>query len=204
VRDADLIVLATPIPRILADLPRLAPLLSPGAVVTDVGSAKAQIARVGDEALPPGAWVPGHPMAGSERSGVEASEAGLFEGAVWALTPTGHTGGVALSRVRDLAEAVGARTVSLSPDAHDEAVAVTSHLPHVLAYALAAVAGERARTNPHLFDLAAGSFASATRVAQSSPELWQGIAQTNRAALADVLRELRAQLDNTNRCPQRQ
>lgn len=194
---ADLVVLATPVPQILADLPRLAPLLSPGAIVTDVGSTKGQIARAGDDALPGSAFVAGHPMAGSERSGVEAGHAELFIEATWALTPTARTDPTALARVRALAQAVGARTLVLDPDAHDRAVALTSHLPHVLAYALAALAGEAAKSTPHLYDLAAGSFASATRVADSSPELWQGIAASNQEALASAIRAFRADLDIT-------
>lgn len=197
VHQADLVVLATPVPQILADLPRLTSLLSPGAIITDVGSTKGQIARAGDDALPAGTFVAGHPMAGSERSGVEAAHAELFIEATWALTPTAQTDTNALARVRALAQAVGARTLVLDPEAHDKAVAVTSHLPHVLAYALSALAGEAANSTPHLYDLAAGSFASATRVAGSSPDLWQGIAFSNRDALAAVLRAFRTDLDAT-------
>ena len=197
ISQADLVVLATPVPQILADLSRMAPLLSPGAIVTDVGSTKGQIARAGDAALPGGAFVAGHPMAGSERAGVEAAHAELFIEATWALTPTARTDENALARVRALAQAVGARTLVLEPDAHDKAVAVTSHLPHVLAYALAALAGDMAKNTPHLFEMAAGSFASATRVAGSSPELWQGVALSNREALADALRAFRTDLDAT-------
>lgn len=195
-RDADLVALATPIDQILTDIERAGPFLSPGAIVTDVGSTKGQIARAADAHLPPGAFVPGHPMAGSERSGVESAAPTLFNNATWALTPTDTTNGDALRRVQALAQAVGARVLVLDPDEHDRAVAVTSHLPHVLAYALLALARERASaSDPHLFDLAAGSFASATRVAASSPDLWRDIALTNREALADALRAYRADLD---------
>jgi prephenate dehydrogenase len=134
-------------------------------------------------------------MAGSERSGVEAADPDLFEGAVWALTPTESTDPGALARVRALAEAVGARARTLSPDEHDRAVAITSHLPHVLAYALSALAAAEAEQNPSLYALAAGSFASATRVAASPPELWRDVALTNREALAAALRAYRADLD---------
>jgi prephenate dehydrogenase len=194
VQNADLVVLATPIRQILADLERLPALLSSGAVVTDVGSTKGEISRAGDQWIPGGAFVPGHPMAGSERAGVEAARPELFIEATWVLTPTSVTNQEALQGVRHLAQAVGARTILLDPDAHDRAVAVTSHLPHVLAYALAALAGAESETNPHLFDLAAGSFASATRVAASSPELWQEIALSNREALLNAVRGYQAGL----------
>jgi len=195
IRDADLIVLATPIRQILSDLARLAPLLSASAVVTDVGSTKEEIARVGAQYIPRGNFVAGHPMAGSERSGVEAARPDLFQDATWALTPTETTSDEAVKRVRTLAQQVGARVVLLAPEEHDRAVAVTSHLPHVLAYALAAVAGKQAEQSAHLYELAAGSFASGTRVAASAPELWRDIALTNRAALAAALRDCREELD---------
>lgn len=192
---ADLVLLAAPVPRILEQLRELAPLLAPGAAVTDAGSTKGEIARVGAEALG-AAFVPGHPMAGSERSGVDAARGDLFLEATWALTPTPVSDPGAVERVRAFAQGLGARVLTLDPDAHDRAVAVTSHLPHVLAYALAALAGREAQETPHLFDLAAGSFASATRVAGSPPELWEGIALSNRDALLVALRgyvgELRA------------
>lgn len=195
VSDADLVVLATPVGQILADLGRLAPLLKPGAVVTDVGSSKQDIAHAGDAHLPGGAFVAGHPMAGSERAGVEAARPDLFQEATWALTPTDRTDDKALQSVRRMAQALGARVLTLSAEEHDRCVAVTSHLPHVLAYALSAIAGEQAGTAPHLYDLAAGSFASGTRVAASPPELWHEIAMTNRNALAEAVRACRAELD---------
>ena len=194
VRNADLIVLATPIGQIIADLERLPTLLSPQAVVTDVGSTKSEIAREGDRLLTNGAFVPGHPMAGSERSGVEAARPDLFTEATWALTPTDATKPEALQTVRHLAQAVGARTIILDPHSHDRAVAVTSHLPHVLAYALTTLALAESQGNPHLPDLAAGSFASATRVAGSSPELWRDIALSNRVALLEAIRAYRGLL----------
>jgi len=195
VRDADLIVLCTPIPKILSDLERLPALVRPETILTDVGSAKAEIAAAGDRAFPGGTFIPGHPMAGSERSGVEAARHDLFMEAVWAFTPTATTDPTALNRVRHLAQEVGARTITLAPDAHDRAVAVTSHLPHVLAYALAALATDQAKRNPQLLDLAAGSFASATRVAASSPEMWLDIVMTNRTAVLESLQAYRADLD---------
>lgn len=190
-----MVVLATPVSQILSDLVRLPGLLAPDALVTDVGSTKGEIARLGDGHLPGGAFVPGHPMAGSERSGVEAARGDLFLEATWAFTPTEQTRPDALSRVRHMAQEVGARVITLTPEAHDRAVAVTSHLPHVLAYALAAIAGEAATADPHVWDLAAGSFRSGTRVAHSSPALWREIVLSNRDALVDALRACRSELD---------
>lgn len=189
----DLVILATPVEQICIDLARYASLIAPNAVVTDVGSVKSRIVEVGEKHLLHN-FVGGHPMAGSEKSGWEHARADLFENATWAITSTRQTSPNARQCVRDLAEAVGARVVELSPQDHDRAVAVTSHLPHLLAYALASVGGASAETDPHLFDLAAGSWASGTRVAQSSPELWRGIVMTNRDALLRALRDCQAEL----------
>ncbi len=193
VRDADLIFLATPIGQILADIEKLPGLLAPNAIVTDVGSTKGEIADAGDRFLP-NHFVPSHPMAGGEKSGVEAARADLFENATWAITPTERTNPDAQNTVRRLALAFGSRVITLSPPAHDAAVAAISHLPHVLAYALASVAGKEAEQNPHVLNLAAGSFASGTRVAHSSPDLWREIAFSNREALANAVRLCQAEL----------
>ncbi|MDX1934355.1 MAG: prephenate dehydrogenase/arogenate dehydrogenase family protein [Capsulimonadales bacterium] len=195
---ADLVVLATPIPQILADIERLAALADFQGIVTDVGSIKGEIAARGARFLPD-RFIGSHPMAGSEKAGVRFASADLFVGATWVLTPTEGTPADRCERVRFLAGAIGARLLELSPDAHDRAVAVTSHLPHILAYALAAVAGDRAEAEPDLPAVAAGSFASGTRVAQSSPELWQGICSGNRAAVLEALRAYSAELDEVRR-----
>ena len=152
---ASLVVLATPVPQILSDLARLPALLAPGAIVTDVGSIKGEICAAGDTHLA-GRFVGSHPMAGSEKAGVEAARPDLFVGATWVITPTEATLPNTTERVHAIASGVGAKVLVLPPDAHDKAVAVTSHLPHVLAFALAKLAGERAITEPHLFEVAAG------------------------------------------------
>ncbi len=196
VAGADVVFVCAPVTAAAALLPRLASCVGPGAVVTDVGSVKEAVASAARSAFPRGNFVPGHPMAGSERSGVGAASATLFEGAVWALTPEpGRTDPEAVARVAALAEGLGARPLVMDAAAHDAAVAMTSHLPHVLAYALAASAREAGQTNPYLMDLAAGSFASATRVAASPPAMWTGIALANREALLAALAAFRAELD---------
>ena len=190
--EADLIVLCTPVPNIVADLPGVLAAAKPGSVITDVGSVKSVIvdASGGDPR-----FVGSHPMAGSEHAGIYAATAELFRDATWALTPTDYTDPAALAAVRTLARGVGARARSLTPTLHDDAVALTSHLPHLIAYALMAQAGERAEDNPDLPFMAAGSFAGATRVAGSSPALWQGITLANREALSAALSAYRERLD---------
>ena len=183
---ADLVILACPVGAIVTELGRLSPSLHEKAMVTDVGSVKGPIAAAG-QALG-GAFVPGHPMAGGERGGMEFARADLFEGASWALTPDSQTRPEALAKVSSFVERLGARVVTMTPEEHDLSVATTSHLPHLLAYALSATAGEKPR-------LEGASFREATRVASSSPELWRDICHMNRKALGDSLDRCISELD---------
>jgi prephenate dehydrogenase len=192
VRDADVVVLCTTVGHIVDSLPDVLARVKPGAVVTDVGSTKGAIC--GRAAGCP-RFVGGHPMAGSEQAGVEAATPLLFEEATWAVTPTGETDAGARHTVERLAREVGATTLTLSPDAHDAILAVTSHLPHVLASALMRQADGARRAHPPLTQLTAGSFADATRVAASPPPIWRDVCLTNREALRDALAAFRAELD---------
>ena len=194
--DADLIVLCTTVGHIRETLGGTLALAKPGAVVTDVGSTKSAIvAAAGGDPR----FVGGHPMAGSEQGGVEAATALLFSEATWAVTPTETTDDGAREAVESLAREVGAATLTLPPDAHDAMLAVTSHLPHVLASSLMRQAAATQERHPQTRRLTAGSFADATRVAASSPELWRDVCLTNRDALRDALRAFRGELDTLER-----
>lgn len=186
--DADLVVLAAP-PRALPGLVREAgDRVRRGAVITDVGSVKGPVVRAMD-ALPEGVGaVGGHPMAGSERSGVDAADARLFEGAPWALVSTRRTDDAALEAVRRLIAAVGARPVPVDAAEHDRAVAVTSHLPALAACALALAADRAAEATPAVRALVGPGFRSATRLAAAPPALTADLLGGNRAALADAAR----------------
>jgi prephenate dehydrogenase len=188
---ADLIVLCTPVGKIMQDLGVVISNARPSAVITDVGSVKSPIVAAAGGCAQ---FVGGHPMAGSEQTGVEAAKDTLFEEATWAITPGEHTDPEAVARVQRLAQSVGAQTLLISPRDHDAAVAVSSHLPHVLANALMLIAARRAGTNSGLPQLCAGSFADATRVAASSPEMWRDICLANATALADVLAQMEGTL----------
>ncbi|MBC8139793.1 MAG: prephenate dehydrogenase/arogenate dehydrogenase family protein [Fibrella sp.] len=188
VRDADLVILAVPVEVILELLPRLAPLLKPHTVVMDVGSVKKAVVRAGKNASPL-AFIGSHPMAGGERGGVQNARADLFEGATWAVVPPINYIGDDIEYVSDFVTALGAKPLVMFDSAHDEAVALTSHLPHVLAYTLSAMrANHSAGRQKHLLALSAGSWKSATRVAESPPELWTQIAVQNAPSLAALLR----------------
>ncbi|RDV80935.1 prephenate dehydrogenase [Ammonifex thiophilus] len=191
VKGADLVVVATPIGAIVPTLESLAPHLEPGTVVTDVGSTKREIVEAAEKlaAKYSFAFVGGHPMAGSERTGVENADPYLFENAYYILTPTPSTPAEAISRVEELVEAVGARKVAIPPDLHDYYVAAVSHLPHCLASALCNLIASLPEKEA-ILPLAAGGFRDTTRVAAGDPALWRDILLTN----TDPLRELLALL----------
>lgn len=187
-RDADLVLVATPVGQMGAVLRALAPLLGPGTVVTDAGSTKQDVIAIARREL--GAalarFVPGHPVAGTEKSGAQAAFAELYRGRKVVLTPLAETGKSALERVRDAWRRCGAEVVELDPARHDAVLAAVSHLPHVLAYALVHQVATH-EDAAQLFGLAAGGFRDFTRIASSHPEMWRDICLANRDAL---LREL--------------
>ena len=189
----ELVVVAVP-PDHLADEVTAA-LEQTDAVVTDVGSVKAAPlakvrARVPDDTL--ARYVGSHPMAGSERSGPLAASGALFDGRPWALTPHLLADPAAVDLVTDLVEACGATPVTFTPEQHDQAVARTSHLPHLLA---ALVAGRLAEAPPEHLALSGQGVRDVTRIAAGDPELWRQIVAANAGALTLLLHEVRADLD---------
>jgi prephenate dehydrogenase len=188
----DIVVICTPVSQIVNCLPNILQAVGDKCTVTDVGSIKSAIcaAANGDSR-----FVGGHPMAGSEQTGVVASRPDLFQEATWALTPGEHASVEHFHKIRALAQQLGAATLVLSPEQHDRAVAVTSHLPHAVATSLMRLACTRAEQAPEIQKLTAGSFADATRVAASSAELWTDIFELNKDALIDVISAYREELD---------
>ena len=165
VRDADVAIIATPVGTIVSQAKRLAPLMKPGAVITDVGSTKAEIVKALEGALPNRvAFVGAHPLAGSEQQGISAAQADLFHDSACVLTATRRTDRKALRRVDALWRAVARQVVVLPPDAHDRALAAVSHLPHLLAFCLIDA------TDGNALALAPRSFLEATRVASCLAE----------------------------------
>jgi prephenate dehydrogenase len=181
---ADLLVFCTPVDRIVAGVRAAAAGCRPGTLITDAGSVKGTICRCLAEGLPAGVeFVGSHPLAGSERQGFEHADADLFANRVCVLTPTETTSRRAGERIRRLWEAIGSSVVEMSPEAHDRAVAETSHLPHVIAAALAAVLA------PENAALAATGFRDTTRIASGDPELWRAILLNNADGVLDGLRK---------------
>ncbi|MBI1732473.1 MAG: prephenate dehydrogenase/arogenate dehydrogenase family protein [Gammaproteobacteria bacterium] len=192
---SDVIVLATPLGRMPSLLQQLAPLLTPKMVLTDVGSAKRGIIEAARKALGANcaAYVPGHPIAGTEKSGPRHALPDLFAGHVVVLTPIRETSAAAIARVRAMWEAAGAIVHSLDAVHHDYLLAATSHLPHMLAYALVDCL---ARMDEHeeIFRYAAGGFADFTRIAASSPEMWRDVCAANRDNLLAAMDRFEQQL----------
>lgn len=188
---ADLVVLCTPPETIAACGEALRPLLNPGAVVTDAGSVKAGIVARLHESLGP-AFVGAHPMAGSERAGIEAAEAGLFRNSVCILTPVGETSPDALRIVTEFWQGVGCRTLEMSPEAHDRAVARISHLPHAAAAALVNAA---LAPDPTAIGLAGPGFRDTTRVAGGNETLWTEIFLQNQESLVEAIDSLQGELE---------
>lgn len=187
----DLVVVATPARHAVEWLAALGARGFDG-IVTDVASTKRGVLAAAASLLGKSArFVGGHPMAGSERSGVSAAKPNLFDGAYWILTPAENTDADAYGRVHALVSALGARVVSVDAASHDEAVAIVSHVPHVAAAALVDVAAAHAGESGELLRLAAGGFKDTTRIASGSPDLWTGICLDNADALAAGLAELR-------------
>ena len=159
--------------------------LAPDCLITDVGSVKGQVVRELEPILG-SRFIGSHPMAGSEKTGIEAAKAHLFEKAACLLTPTAHTEKADLQRLRDFWQALGCRLLEFAPDEHDTKVARISHLPHMMAVVttLAALRGD-----PSAAQCVAGGFRDTTRVSAGDPGLWTGIALGNRPALISQLQE---------------
>lgn len=187
---ADLVVIATPVSAAREWFERLASCGYDG-VVTDVASTKGVICEIARETLPDmGMYLPGHPMAGSEANGFSAARADLFEGAYWILCPDDDTSDDVFVALHETFSALGARIISIDRKQHDSAVAIVSHVPHIMASAIVELTGRHADERKELLRLAAGGFKDTTRIAAGSPELWCGIALDNREALSDGLCEL--------------
>ncbi len=188
VRDADLVVLCTPLAQMGELAARMVPALKPGAIVTDVGSVKGSVVAELEPILAPtGAhFIGAHPMAGGEKMGVLAARSDLFDHAVCILTPTPHTHAAALQQSEVFWRALGTRLLTLAPQRHDELVARCSHLPHALAAGLANYVLDSAHPAEQP-QLCAAGFRDTTRIASGSPEMWRDIAVANREQLARAL-----------------
>ena len=195
VRDADLILLATPVAQMAEIFARIAPHLSANTLVTDGGSTKGDVVAAARQQL--GAkiaqFIPAHPVAGAELSGPAAALAELYQGKKVVLTPLPENSSADIARVRAAWEACGAMVSELTPERHDEVFAAVSHLPHLLAFTLVHDLAQR-DDRDLLLSFAASGFRDFTRIAASSPEMWRDISLANRDALLREIEQYAAEL----------
>jgi prephenate dehydrogenase len=185
---ADLVLVAAPVAQCAAIFTSLAPVLKPGAIVTDAGSTTRDVVAAARAGLGAklGQFVPGHPIAGAEKSGAAAASAELFRQRRVVLTPLPENDAADVQAVEDAWRACGARVSRMAPEEHDAVLAAVSHLPHLLAYALVHEVAARDNT-AQLFGFAAGGFRDFTRIASSHPEMWRDICVANRDRLLGEL-----------------
>jgi prephenate dehydrogenase len=182
--DAEITFVAVPVLATVDQVKRA--LTETRGAVTDVGSVKAATCAAAADTR----FVGGHPMAGSELDGLDGAQGDLFEGAVWVLTPGPGSDDAIFARVASVVASLGAEVVALTPERHDQLVAVVSHVPHLTAATLMGLASDRAEEHAALLRLAAGGFRDMTRVASGRPGIWLDICAENRVAIVDVLDQL--------------
>jgi cyclohexadieny/prephenate dehydrogenase len=205
VADADLVVLATPLSAYAEIAAKIGPALKPGAIVTDVGSVKEQAIRDLKPALPAGVHlVPGHPVAGTEHSGPEAGFAEMFADRWCILTPLDAGDPEAVAKVTALWQLAKMKVVTMPAEHHDRVLAMTSHLPHLIAYTIVGTAtalGDDLKSEVIAFS--AGGFRDFTRIAASDPVMWRDIFMKNREAVLDVLQRFSEDLSGLQRAIRR-
>ena len=189
VAGADLIVLAVPVGAMGAVMEQIAPHLSAGATVTDVGSVKQSVIDAVAPHIPQGVhFVPGHPLAGTEHSGPTSGFATLFANRWWLLTPLPDSDEATVARLDQLITAMGAKTDRMEPAHHDLVLAVTSHVPHLIAYTMVGVADHLGRvTDEEVIQYSAAGFRDFTRIAASDPTMWRDVFLHNKEATLDIL-----------------
>jgi len=192
---ADLVMIATPVGTFDAVFDALKAVWSTRVVITDVGSTKCNVIESAERVFGkvPDNFVPGHPIAGAERSGVDASTADLYQGKRVILTPLNNTSPQAVKRVESFWQSTGAKVSEMEPAHHDEVLAATSHLPHVLAFTLTYMLGKKDEQQ-EIFQYAAGGFRDFTRIASSDPKMWLDICLANRREIVPLIHQFREEL----------
>lgn len=194
--NAGVVFIAVPALYVSKVIEQALPFVAAGAVFSDVCSTKGDVIREVQQFLPKEyAFVPGHPMTGSERNGIAAADPFLFENAAYILIDLPETASNDFEKIQFLIETIGAHLIRLTADEHDRIVSVVSHLPHMVAAMLARTAGEAETDFPGTLALAAGGFRDTTRIAMGDPQLWSGILQGNRTKILEALNLFRMNFD---------
>ncbi|MEB3044596.1 prephenate/arogenate dehydrogenase family protein [Rhizobium mulingense] len=189
VKHADLIIVSVPVGASESVAKEIAGNLQPGAIVTDVGSTKASVIAQMQPHMPENVhFIPGHPLAGTEKSGPDAGFPGLFEGRWCIFTPVARTDETALKRLRGFWEALGSKVDEMDAEHHDKVLAIVSHLPHIIAYNIVGTADDlETVTESEVIKYSASGFRDFTRLAASDPTMWRDVCLHNRDAILEML-----------------
>ncbi len=195
-RDADCVILCTPVGTVGALTAEIAGVLKPGAVISDVGSVKSAVVAAIKPHVPPGVFfVPAHPVAGTEYSGPDAGFAELFENRWCILTPPEGTDPGAVDKLLRFWKALGANVETMTPEHHDRVLAITSHVPHLIAYNIVGTAADMENiTQSEVMKFSAGGFRDFTRIAASDPTMWRDVFLNNREAVLEMLQRFNEDL----------
>lgn len=196
----DYIFLCTPVSDAVGYMAQIKRLMKPGCILTDVGSTKTEIHHAAEALHLDGCFIGGHPMAGSEKSGYAYSSDHLVENAYYVLTPARDVPAWQVDRFRSLAESLGAIVLVLDYDKHDHVVSAISHVPHLIAFSLVNLVKDLDDDNHTMKTVAAGGFKDITRIASSSPTMWEQICQTNDKHIGEVLHQYIQSLQNIEAC----
>ncbi|WP_019515383.1 prephenate/arogenate dehydrogenase family protein [Sphingomonas sp. Mn802worker] len=200
VTDADLVILCVPVGAMAAVAAEIAADVPADAIVSDVGSCKASVAAALTAHLPAAQVIPAHPVAGTEQSGPEAGFATLFRGRWCIVTPLPENDAVAVERVAEFWRRLGADVEQMAPDHHDLVLAVTSHLPHLIAYTIVGTADDLQQvTQSEVIKFSAGGFRDFTRIAASDPVMWRDVFLSNKDAVLDMLQRFSEDLSQLQR-----
>jgi Prephenate dehydrogenase len=187
VYDSDIVFICTPVKRTIEYIDTLSLKVKKNCIITDVGSTKGELARYVNSMKNPISFIGGHPMAGTEKTGYSSSFSHLFENAYYVLTPCKNTSDQALDTMMQIVNGIGAIPVVMDADEHDRVTGGISHLPHVIASALVNLVKDLDTKRGNMHMLAAGGFRDITRIASSSPEMWENIVSSNRTQLRELL-----------------
>ncbi|QJX07100.1 MULTISPECIES: prephenate/arogenate dehydrogenase family protein [Rhizobium] len=189
VKDADLVIVSVPVGASESVAKEISASLKPGAIVTDVGSTKASVIAQMLPHMPDNVhFIPGHPLAGTEKSGPDAGFPGLFEGRWCIFTPVAGTDETALKRLRSFWEALGSKVDEMDAEHHDKVLAIVSHLPHIIAYNIVGTADDlETVTETEVIKYSASGFRDFTRLAASDPTMWRDVCLHNRDAILEML-----------------
>ena len=197
IEEADVVIIATPIKTILDLLPKISPFLKKECLVTDTGSTKVKIIEKANQVLPQDVhFIGGHPMAGSEKYGIDSADPHLFQDKTYILTPTNKSNLIAIEKIFLLINMIGAKRLILDPLDHDRIVGVVSHLPQIMAVSLINMVNilTQEENNNNYFKAIGGGFKDMTRIALSPSKIWEDICETNQETIVEMIQEFRSYL----------